>query len=289
MTAGKGFFGFVDADKDAAIIMRTMPAAAFPEIEKTINSAAIEARGVTVEQRDTVATPAGKGILIMGRQVAEKKSYRKWLLFATAGAFTALVTAQVPEAAKAAYPDDIMRAALTSLAVRASVPDAEKLALVPFKLNDLGGFHVEAVVPGRAVILTDAPAKAGPTDASKSPPPGSTPPRSTLPARFLVAAVPGGPSESADRSKFARIIFGDVADIKDVRITVSEPLRLNNQYGHQIMADAKDSRTGVAIKVVQWLRFGGSAFLQFVGIAPAAGWVDTLAHMRTVRDNLDTP
>jgi hypothetical protein len=41
--------------------------------------------------------------------------------------------------------------------------------------------------------------------------------------------------------------------------------------------------------VVQWLRFGGGAFMQFVGIAPADGWVDALSHMREVRDSLDTP
>jgi hypothetical protein len=273
MTPSKNFFGFVDPDNNAAIIIRSLPAAAFPQIEKTVNNAAIKAQGVTVDKRETVQLAAGKGILIVGQQVAEKKSYRKWMLFATAGDFTALITAQVPAEAKTAYPDAAMRAALTSMAVRASVPEEEQLALMPFKMTTLGGFHVEGVVPGRAIILTDAQ-KDGPKD--------------KLPARLLVAALTGGPSEADDRGNFAQVTFAGIADITEVRLTVSEPLRLNNQPGHQIMADAKDARTGAAVKVVQWLRFGGGGFLQFVGIAPTDGWVDALEHMREVRDGLDT-
>jgi hypothetical protein len=185
-----------------------------------------------------------------------------------------LVTVQVPDEAKAAYPDATVRAALASLAVRANVPDDEQLALLPFKVGDFAGMHIELVVPGRALILTDAQ-----KDAAKD----------TLPARLLVAAVPGGPSEPDDRDNFARLAFADIGDVTDVRITVSEPMRLNNQAGHQMMADGKDARTGVDVKVVQWLHFGGSGFLQFVGIAPAAGWVNALAHMREVRDSLATP
>jgi hypothetical protein len=273
MMPSKSFFGFVDPDKDAAIIMRTLPAAAFPEIEKTINNAAIKAQGVTVEKRESIQLAVGKGVLILGRQMAEKKSYRKWLLFATAGDFTALITAQVPDEAKGTYPDAAMRAALTTLAVRATVPDNEQLALVPFKIGEMGSFHVEGVVPGRALILTDAQKDA---------------PKDKLPARMLVAALPGGPAEADDRSNFARIAFGDIGEIGDVRITVAEPLRLNNQSSHQIMADAKDVRTGANVKVVQWLRFGAGGYMQMVGIAPADGWVDALARMRAVRDSLDT-
>lgn len=274
MVPSKSFFGFVDVERNAAIIMRTLPAAAFPQIEKTISSAAIKTQGVTVEKREPIEVAGGKGVLIVGRQRDEKKIYRKWLLFAATGEYTALVTVQVPDEAKTIYPDSVVRAALASLSVRAIVPDSEQLALLPFKIGDFAGMHIELVMPGRALILTDAE-KGAPSD--------------KLPARLLVAALPGAPSEPDDRSKFARLAFDSIGDIKDVRVTVSEPLRLNNQAGHQIMADAKDPHTGADVKVVQWLRFGSGGFLQIVGIAAADGWVDALAHMRQVRDSLDTP
>jgi hypothetical protein len=274
MVPSKNFLGFEDPEKDAAIFLRTLPATAFPEIEKTVNNAAVKAQGVTIEKREPMTLAVGKGLLIVGRQVAEKKSFRKWVLFATAGEFTAVVTVQVPDQDKTtAYSDDVVRAALTSLAVRDTVPDEERLALLPFKIGQLGGMHVQIVVPGRALILTDAQKDA---------------PKDKIPARLLVAALPGGPSEADERDNFARLAFGDIGDIKDVRITMSEALRINGQAGHQMMADAKDTGTGVDVKVVQWLRFGSGGFLQFIGIAPADGWVDTLTRMRTVRDSLDT-
>jgi hypothetical protein len=54
------------------------------------------------------------------------------------------------------------------------------------------------------------------------------------------------------------------------------------------MADAKDARSGVDVRVVQWLRFGGGGYLQMVGIARTAGWTTALARLRTVRDSIDT-
>jgi hypothetical protein len=38
--------------------------------------------------------------------------------------------------------------------------------------------------------------------------------------------------------------------------------------------------------VAQWLRFGGGAFLQMVGMAQADGWTDALTRLRTVRDSI---
>ena len=35
------------------------------------------------------------------------------------------------------------------------VPEAEKLSLLPFSVDDLAGFHVAEVLPGRALMLVD--------------------------------------------------------------------------------------------------------------------------------------
>jgi len=59
------------------------------------------------------------------------------------------------------------------------------------------------------------------------------------------------------------------------------------QQGHQIIADAKDASGATALAVVQWLRFGGSAYLQMVGIARAEAWKDAYPRFRSVRDGID--
>lgn len=272
MVKSEAFNGFEDPQKNAAILIATLPTAAYSQLEKTASSEAMRKQGIKVEKREPMRLSVGKAFLIFGRQVAEKQRYQKWLLVASAADFTVLVTVQVPELEKAAYPETAIRDALKSLAVRASVPDDEQLGLLPFKVGDLAGFRVDGVIPGRAVMLADGPREL---------------PENSVNTRLLIAAVAGGPQQVEDRENFARIAFGGIAEIKDIRITMAEPLRMSGQAGHQMMAEAKDVRTGTDVMVVQWLRFGGGGFLQLIGISPREGWVDVLTRMRAVRDSIE--
>ena len=115
---------------------------------------------------------------------------------------TALVTVQVPDQ-DADYSDKAMRDAIATLALRDSVPDAEQLSRMPFKLTDFAGFSIDEVLPGRAVILVDKAAadavqansqtKNGQSkdakDQSKDAPVFAT--------RMFIAAVPGAPANRA--------------------------------------------------------------------------------------------
>ena len=53
------------------------------------------------------------------------------------------------------------------------------------------------------------------------------------------------------------------------------------------MATAKDPATGAELSLVQWLRFGGGAYLHVVGLAPTPVWVQAYARFRSVRDGLE--
>jgi len=279
MVASEAFDGFADPGKDAAILIAVLPPAAYGQIEKSLdNTDALKKQGVTIEKREPMQFSFGKGVLLTGRQTADKTHYRKWLLVASAGDFTALVTAQVPEQDKA-YPDRAVRAALASLSVRAQVPEAEELSLLPFTVGDLAGFHIDGVLRGRVLMLSDRP---GSAEVGK---PAAEPESE---ARLLIAAVPGGPQEPDDRANFAKLSFGEIGGLRDIQITMSEPLRIGGQSGYQTMADAKDARTGADVRVVQWLRFGGGGYLQMVGIARSDSWTTSLARLRTVRDSIDT-
>jgi hypothetical protein len=103
---------------------------------------------------------------------------------------------------------------------------------------------------------------------------------------ILVAVGPGGPAQTADREAFARDVFATTPNLRDVRITTSESLRISGQHGHQIIADAKDP-SGFVVTVVQWLRFGGGGYLQLVGVARAEGWRQAYPRFRQVRDGIE--
>jgi hypothetical protein len=279
MVASDTFAGFSDPNKDAAILITTLPAAAYSRIEKTLDTEALRKQGVSLDKREPMQLSVGKGFLLTGRQVADKARYRKWLLVAAAGDLTALVTVQVPEQDDA-YPDRVVRAALATLSVRPTVPQEEELSLLPFAVGELAGFHVDGVLRGRVLVLSDSQSE-GLKDSSKDPFEGS------LNARLLVAAVPGGPTEPDDRANFARSSFNEIAGIRNVHVTMSEPLRIGGQPGYQTMAEARDAHTGTDVMVVQWLRFGSGGFLQMIGVARAETWTHVLARLRTVRDSIE--
>jgi len=281
MVASKTFDGFADPAKDAAILIAVLPTEAYAQIEKVIESDALKKQGVTVDKREPMQLSFGKGILLVGRQVSEKAHFKKWLLVASASDLTAMVTIQVPDP-DSAYSDRALRAALATLAVRAKVPEEEELSLLPFSVGDLAGFHVDDVLRGRAVMLRDASAAA---DAGKETG-KETNPRG-FDARMLIAAVPGGPSEADQRADFARLMFNEIGGIRQVRITMSEPLRIGGQAGFQTMAEAQDVRSGADVRVIQWLRFGGGGYLQMVGVGGADSWTTVLARLRTVRDSVE--
>ena len=271
MVASKSFPGFEDVDKDTAILLTVQPPAAYDELKQGLDDDALKKQGITVEKRVDLKLGFGTATLVVARQELDKKMYRKWLMLAPATDVTAVINAQEP-VGETAYSDAVMQATLATLAVRDSVPDAEKLSLLPFTIGDLAGFHVLSVMPGRAVVLADAPTAADSTEVS---------------THMLIGAFSGGPTEPDQRAEFARVGFDQIAGIENVHITISEPLRIGNQSGFQTVAQAKDSRTGSDIMVAQWLRFGGGSFLQMLGMATTDKWPDAQTRLRTVRDSID--
>jgi hypothetical protein len=280
MTPSKAFPGFIDPAQHAVILVATLPGAAYADIQKTMTTQALKKQGLVLEKRQAIDLSFGKGTLLVGSQSApDKTAYRKWMLIAPAGDLTALVTVQVPAHNKA-YPDAAIRTALATIAVRSGVPTTELLSLLPFTVGDLAGFHVVNVIPGRAMLLIDAPIY-----------PHMVVTQSLLPefeidGRLIIAAVPGGPSTGQPRTDFARYAFNTIGGIKDVQFTMSEPVRLDDHEGFETVAHAKDAATGADLMVVQWLRFGDNEFLQIVGISRAAIWERELSRLRTLRDSI---
>ncbi len=276
LTLSKGFFGFEDADNKVAVIIGTLPVDAYAELKKSATPDTLQHQGLVVDKREDLTLSIGKAFLITAHQQVDNAPVRKWLLVASTPELTALVNVQMAEQALARYPESAIRASLETLAVRGPISVEEQLGMLPFKLNELAGFHVAAVLPGRAIVLSDSPA-AGPASVSGTD------------ARFMIAAAPGNPPASDDRDTFARDVFATIPNISDVHITNSEPLRIGGFQGHEIMASAKDPASGNDVTVVQWLRFGAGGYLHLIGVASAKDWIQAYARFRAVRDGIDKP
>jgi hypothetical protein len=148
-------------------------------------------------------------------------------------------------------------------------------------VGDMAGFHIDDVLPGRALMLVDTPTEASKDEASQDQD------GRTRVTHFLIAAMQGGPEEPKDRDGFARDTFDQIGGIKDVKIQDAEPLRIGGLPGYQTLAKAKDGQSDTDIMIVQWLRFGGGGFIQMIGIGRADLWPDAFTRLRTVRDSID--
>ncbi|HEY4403231.1 MAG TPA: hypothetical protein VGN55_01165 [Xanthobacteraceae bacterium] len=263
--ASASFPGFEDRDKAVAVLLGALPPDAYAELEKSDSAEGLKKLGATLEKRELLNLPTGKAVLVIGRQDKQ----HTWMLVAAMPDLTAMVTLRIPDTAKDVYSDSVVRAMFASLAVRPEVPIEEQLGLLPFRLGELAGFKIGGVLPGRGVLLTDA---AGGT---------------AIEPHIIIALMPGAAAEAADRDDIARQIFRSIPNLKDVRITGSESIRMSGQQGHEIMASAKDPATGAELSLVQWLRFGSGAYLHVVGMAPTPAWTQAYARFRSVRDGIE--
>jgi hypothetical protein len=270
MTVSKSFQGFEDNKNNVFIRLVAMPENAYSEIEKTMTSQALKKQNILVEKREPFSLSASKGLLIVARQEADKVRIRKWILVAPVAGLTALVSMEIPLTAKDVYSDAAIRASLATLASRSEIPAQEQLSLLPFNVRDLAGFQVAGVVPGRAVQLTDGDT----VDTIEH-------------AQLVIGVAPGGPASVADRDNFARNAFSGPPNVKDIRITSSEAMRIGGQPGHEVRATGKDAKSGAEIEMVQWVRFGSGAHMRMVGFAPKQGWTEVFMRFRAVRDGID--
>jgi hypothetical protein len=269
-SASNAFPGFEDRDRKAAILLFELPREAYTEIEKSMTVDNLKKQGLTVEKREDFTIDGGKAFLVTATQDTGGSKLGKWLLLASIGDVTAMVNAQIPEAAMSAYPDAAIRSALASVKVRPT-PIEEQLSLLPFKAQELAGFRVIEVAENKTLVLADRPQDA--TDVIQYP-------------QMVIGAAATPTIEPNDRANFAREAMSTLTAFTDMRITFSEPMRLGGQQGYEIRVDAKDVRTGTDVSIVQWLRFGTGGVVRMVGVAPKDKWAAAFPRFRAIRDGI---
>jgi hypothetical protein len=270
----KRFPGFENPDTKSSMVLATLPSQAYGDLEKSISPETLKAQGVVEEKRDSLTLAHGKALLVVGTDVdKERGKIRKWMMLGQLPEGVALVAVVVPEQAFKTFTDDVIRTSLKSLAVRTEIPMGEQLALIPFKLNDMSGLHPVRVLGNSGVILTYGDKlSAQPTEQPF----------------FAVQIGQGGPEQTPERDNFARNLFTDLREMKDVRIVSGDMLRLGGGAlaTHELQAEAKEAFSNTPMKLVQWVRFGNGTFIRMLGIARADQWTTAFPHFRAVRDGV---
>src|SRR5258707_1026718 len=245
--ASRRFPGFENPDSRSSIVMATLPPQAYANLEASMAPDALKKQCITEDKRETLTLASGKAVLVTGNEQENGQKFRKWILLAQLPEGVALVAVLVPESALKTYSDEVIRASLSSLAVRATVPMDEQIALVPFKLTDLSGVRPVRVLCNTGVVLTHR-------------------------ANFA-------------RNLFAGL--GDVKDVHIINGSGDMlRLGGGTLVTHELQAEAKEAFSDAPVKLVQWVRFGSGTFIRMLGIARADQWPAAFPHFRAVRDGI---
>jgi hypothetical protein len=262
------FSGFESDDHTVKVLVTELPADAYNEVKTALSANPTAPNGATPKTIDTSVGPAYYTV-----ETAKDGggTVRRYSMMLSGGTFSGYVAVQVPENATKIYSDDAVRLMFASAAIRKEVPVEEQLALMPFRLTETGNFkNMRTLAPGAAIVIADGDETSG-----------------IEPAPFMVIGIIGArPPNPADRARFAQEATTRIPGIRDAKITMSEPIRIDGQQAYETRIEATSGKDNTPVTVVQWLRFGGPSMLRIIGSSPREQWSSAFPRFRAVRDGI---
>jgi hypothetical protein len=264
----KGFVGFETEDHGVKVLVGELPVEAYSEVANAFKTNPVGANGVKPE---SIETPAGLAYYTAESAKDGANNVRRYSMILPGGTFAGYVAVQVPENVTKIYTDDAVRQMFASAVIRKEVPVEEQLGLMPFKVGELSAFkNIRTLAPGGAIILADGDEVTG-----------------FEAAPFMVIGIIGSaPATPEDRGRFAQQTATTVPGVRDARITMSEPMRIDGMPGYETRIDATSGKDNTPVTVVQWLRFGGPNSLRIIGSSPRDEWPKAFTRFRAVRDGI---
>jgi len=268
LSRAKTFVGFETEDQSVKVLVVELPAEAYGEVMNAFKTNPAGTAGIKPE---SIETSAGVAYYTAENAKDGASNVRRYSMILPGGTFSGYVAVQVPENATKIYTDEAIRQMFASAVIRKEVPIDEQLGLMPFKISQLSDFkNVRTLAPGAALILADGDEVTG-----------------FEAAPFMVIGLIGSaPAQPDDRGRFAQQAATTIPGVRDARITMSEPIRIDGMPGYETRIDATSGKDNTAVTVVQWLRFGGSNALRIIGSAPRDEWPKAFPRFRAVRDGI---
>lgn len=268
LNKARAFIGFETEDQGVKVLITDLPPEAYGEVANAFKANPGGAGGIKPE---SIETAAGLAYYTVENGKDGAANVRRYSMILPGPTFSGYVAVQVPENAAKIYTDDAVRQMFASAALRAEVPVEEQLGLMPFKVGELSNFkNVRMLAPGAALLLSDSDEKKG-----------------FEVAPFMIVGLIGQTAASPDdRGRFAQQIATTIPGVRDGRITMSEPVRIDGQPGYETRIDAISGKENTPVTIVQWLRFGAQSSMRIIGSSPRDDWSKAFPRFRAVRDGI---
>jgi hypothetical protein len=270
LAPAKAFAGFETEDHGVKVLIAELPAAAYDEVKNAFKTNSFP--GPNPIKPESLQTAAGEGFYTAESAKDGDTAVRRYSMILPGDAFSGYVAMQVPENATKIYSDDAVRQMFATAVVRKEVPVEEQLGLLPFKITELGAFkNVRTLAPGSTILLADGTEETG-IEASSF---------------MVIGVIASAPTQPEDRGRFAQQAAGQIPGLRDGRITMSEPLRIDGAPGYETRVEATSGKANIPVTVVQWLRFGsGNQALRIIASTPREEWSKAFPRFRAVRDGI---
>ncbi len=267
LVRAKTFIGFETEDQGVKVLIADLPADAYTEV---VNAFKANPAGTGGIKPESLETAAGLAYYTVESARDGATNVRRYSMILPGPTFSGYVAVQVPENASKIYTDDAVRQMFASAEIRKEVPIEEQLGMMPFKVSELSGFkNIRMLAPGAALLMADGDDKA-------------------LEAKpfMLLGIIGSAPATPDDRGRFAQQIATTIPGVRDGRITMSEPIRIDGQPGFETRIDAVSGKDNTPVTIVQWLRFGAQTSMRIIGSSPRTDWETAFPRFRAVRDGI---
>lgn len=268
LNKAKTFPGFETEDGGVKVLIADLPAEAYGEVANAFKANPGGTGGIKPE---SIETAAGLAYFTVESAKDAAGNVKRYSMILPGPSFSGYVAVQVPENASKIYTDDAVRQMFKTAVLRNEVPVEEQLALMPFKISELSSFrNVRTLAPGAALILSDGDEKSG-----------------FEVAPFMIIGLIGStPATPDDRGRFAQQIAATIPGVREGKITMSEPVRIDGQPGYETRIDAISGKDNTPVTLVQWLRFGSQTSMRIIGSTPRDNWAKAFPRFRAVRDGI---
>ena len=269
LSRAKTFVGFETEDQGVKVLVAELPADAYGEVMNAFKNNPAGAGGVKPE---SIETAAGLAYYTIETGKDGASTVKRYSMILPGGTFSGYIAVQVPENASKIYTDDAIRQMFASAAIRKEVPVEEQLG-------------ADAVQDQRIERFQECP-HAGAGRGHRGRRRRREPRVSRRPPSWSIGIVGATPAQPEDRGRFAQQAATTIPGVREARITMSEPLRIDGPPGYETRIEAVSGKDNTPVTVVQWLRFGGQSSLRIIGSAPREEWTKAFPRFRAVRDGI---
>jgi hypothetical protein len=252
------FSGFVDEKSGASFIVVEMPASAYEEVKQIADSAdALAAQGLRQSVKSELPGRKGEYVYFTGKQTAVGSEFTKFVLILRENGVTAMVTANIPEAALTAAT--FTKAQIEETLAKAAVKDEASKGAELFRLGYLGPFKEAFGLMGTSK---------GYSTSGQAPAPGDN---RIVKEPTLIVAPSTDNRQAVDPKVAAQRSFQSFGGLKDSKIESEKAVTIAGLKGHQMVGEAVEPSSGARIGIYLLLLAGDPAgYYAIVGTSPIA-------------------